>query len=126
MTEKREALNTFRHELVKQARWWQWKAETLEKENEQLKSENAALRARLDKAVELPCKVGDTVYWVNEFEIQEGKVVSLSIDKTGTWVYCRYKSGLTYWHTKEDFCKEVTNDRAAVEKRLAELVGRRE
>lgn len=52
--EEREDLNTFKHDLVKQARWWQWKAETLEKENEQLKSENAALRARLEKAVELP------------------------------------------------------------------------
>ena len=52
--EEREDLNTFKHDLVKQARWWQWKAETLEKENEQLKSENAALRERLEKAVELP------------------------------------------------------------------------
>lgn len=52
--EEREDLNTFRHDLVKQARWWQWKAETLEKENEQLKAENAALRERLEKAVELP------------------------------------------------------------------------
>lgn len=41
--EEREDLNTFRHDLVKQARWWQWKAETLEKENEQLKSELARL-----------------------------------------------------------------------------------
>ena len=48
--EEREDLNTFRHDLVKQARWWQWKAETLEKENEQLKAENAALRERLEKA----------------------------------------------------------------------------
>ena len=50
--EEREDLNTFRHDLVKQARWWQWKAETLEKENEQLKAENAALRERLEKAVD--------------------------------------------------------------------------
>ena len=50
--EEREDLNTFKHDLVKQARWWQWKAETLEKEKEQLKSENAALRARLEKAVD--------------------------------------------------------------------------
>lgn len=53
--EEREDLNTFKHDLVKQARWWQWKAETLEKGNEQLETENAELRARLDKAVELPC-----------------------------------------------------------------------
>ena len=60
--EEREDLNTFRHDLVKQARWWQWKAETLEKENEQLKAENAALRERLEKAVELKVKIGDKVY----------------------------------------------------------------
>ena len=32
---------------------------------EQLKAENAALRERLDKAVELPCKIGDEVYEVH-------------------------------------------------------------
>lgn len=47
--EEREDLNTFKHDLVKQARWWQWKAETLEKENEQLKSENTALRNEADE-----------------------------------------------------------------------------
>lgn len=52
--EEREDLNTFRHDLIKRARWWQWKAETLEKEKEQLKSENAALRERLEKALGLP------------------------------------------------------------------------
>ena len=52
--EEREDMNTFKHDLVKQARWWQWKAETLEKENECLKAENAALRERLERAVELP------------------------------------------------------------------------
>lgn len=44
---QKEDLNTFRHDLVKQARWWQWKAETLEKEN-------AALRERLSHSLDLP------------------------------------------------------------------------
>ena len=65
--EEREDLNTFRHDLVKQARWWQWKAETLEKENEQLKSENEALKEKLEKAVELPCKIGDRFYIVEYY-----------------------------------------------------------
>lgn len=33
-------------------------------ENKHLKAENAELRERLEKAVELPCNVGDTVYEV--------------------------------------------------------------
>lgn len=43
-----------------------------------LETENAALRERLDKAVELPCKVGDNVFCivgidpaVEEFEVEE-------------------------------------------------------
>lgn len=32
-----------------------------------LQAENAELKARLEKAVELPCKVGDTVYSIFEF-----------------------------------------------------------
>lgn len=34
---------------------------------EQLKAENAALRERLSKAVELPCKIGDKFYVVNYY-----------------------------------------------------------
>ena len=36
-------------------------------EIERLKAENAALRERLDKAVELPVKVGDPVYFLQYF-----------------------------------------------------------
>ena len=43
---------------------------TLEEGGEEyraLQSENAQLRARLEKAVELPCKVGDTIFYVQYF-----------------------------------------------------------
>lgn len=83
--EEREDLNTFRHDLIKRARWWQWKAETLEKEKERLKAENAALRERLEKAVELPVKIGDKVYmpWVygGESGIAECEVYHIALFK---------------------------------------------
>ena len=69
ITDEREDMNTFKHDLVKRARWWQWKAETLEKENEQFKAENTTLRERLKNAVELPS--GDRVWFITEDE--EGK-----------------------------------------------------
>lgn len=34
---------------------------------DELRAENAELKARLNKAVELPCKVGDTVYCIYHF-----------------------------------------------------------
>lgn len=39
--------------------------EAREEEISRLKTENAALRERLEKAVELPCKIGDKVYEVH-------------------------------------------------------------
>lgn len=48
------------------------------RQNKKLKAENAALRARLEKAVELPCKVGDTVY---EKGMYEGDVYEHRIRK---------------------------------------------
>lgn len=38
-----------------------------------LKAENAALRERLDKAVELPCKVGDKVYGVGFTDCEDSR-----------------------------------------------------
>lgn len=45
---------------------------------EHIEAENAELRARLEKAVELPCKVGDTVY---EKGMYEGDVYEHRIRK---------------------------------------------
>lgn len=97
---------------------------------ETLQSENAALRERLEKAVELPCEVGSTVYSISETDeednfnpwIDVGKVVSFSID-VDLWIYVRYNSGLTMWYTKEYFEKEVCLTIEAAEARLAELKG---
>lgn len=36
----------------------------LENKIDELTAEVAELRARLEKAVELPCEVGDTIYWI--------------------------------------------------------------
>ena len=98
--EEREDLNTFRHDLVKQARWWQWKAETLEKENEQLKAENAALREKIEKALELP------------------RIERLFNGKVGS-----YK--VVYQDKNNRITSEYYSDekREAAEKRLAELKG---
>ena len=49
-----------------------------DKEISRLQAENAELRARLEKAVELPCKVGDTVY---EKGMYEGDVYEHRIRK---------------------------------------------
>lgn len=48
-----------------------------------LETENVALRERLDKSVELPCKVGDKVYipwvWDNQSGIMEAPVVVIRL-----------------------------------------------
>lgn len=107
--EEREDLNTFKHDLVKQARWWQWKAETLEKENEQLKSENAALKERLEKAVELP--PGDRVWYIAEDE--EG---------AESYIISKPTSSLAVEELKYEIGKKYFTTREAAEKR-AELNG---
>ena len=122
--EEREDLNTFRHDLVKQARWWQWKAETLEKENEQIKAENAALREQISKMIMPPCTLGDTLHVIS-FYFGDG------YDETGKAVHT---SGWQITETKVDeknfykMCDLVTNgiaffSREAAEARLAELGG---
>lgn len=55
--------------------------EKVRKEIERLKSENADLRERLEKAVELPCKVGDTIYQTDTdgIRIFEGDIIECDV-----------------------------------------------
>ena len=106
--EEREDMNTFKHDLVKQARWWQWKAETLEKENEQLKAENAALRERLNitkMALEYACleTLQSNEQYLEELKEKVNKYIKQSED-----VVYGQKNGVTF---------------RFVEARLAELKG---
>ena len=59
-----------------------------------------------------PCKVGDKVFWATTsidencekiLTIEIGEVCSFSLQEEGLWAYCRYESGLTYWHLVADF-----------------------
>ena len=82
-----------------------YEADSILKSIGNLKSENASLRERLEKAVELPYEVGSTVYSISETDeednfnpwIDVGKVVSFSID-VNLWIYVRYNSKLNMWY----------------------------
>lgn len=60
-----------------------YEADSILKSIGNLKSENAEFRARLDKAVELPCKVGDSAYYIQNGKIYYGTVVCLCFDSSG-------------------------------------------
>ena len=60
--------------------------------------------------LKLPCKIGDTVYFPDKenLMVDIGKIECFDIDSNNCkMAYARYKSGLTYWHTFDDFGKEV-------------------
>lgn len=149
--EEREDLNTFKHDLVKQARWWQWKAETLEKEKEQLKAENAALRERLEKAITPEFKIYEDVYfidYVNEKgyseyttgkpKIREAFITCVSQSTQTEFLYRLQPKDLPqeilndstihdeWWDWRSFYAKEIFKTREAAEARLAELKGGKE
>ena len=79
-----------------------------------LETENAALRERLEKAVELPCKVGDIIY-------QHDNVDKIYASKIRKIIY--ETEGIAF--DESAINNSIFLTRAAAEKRLAELVGRR-
>lgn len=102
-----------------------------DKEIARLKAENAELKARIEKAIELPCKVGDTVYSIenflgNEFVILKGRCDYVAYEDTTV-------PRVTVWATFEDewmlrprkfYGKGLNNlftSHVKAEQRLAEL-----
>ena len=82
--------------------------------------------------VELPCKVGDKIFFVYDFgsvegecfEIDEGTIDGISVQtECLANIHARYESGLTYWHREQSFGKNIFLTKAEAEAKLAELRG---
>lgn len=81
------------------------------------------------RVVVLPCKVGETVYFVNAKQILEFAVVGYAVDETGiSWVYSEHvdKTGHTYERTfsPDRFGKNTFPTREEAEKALGEIQGK--
>lgn len=93
---------------------------------ERLKAENTDLRERLGKSVELPAKVGDTVYLLSQTsrcpagEIVEAKIIDFIGWKDG-YRFTAKGGGEWFSFLMEDIGTWVFTTRAAAETRLAEL-----
>lgn len=114
-----------------------WKEQVV-KEIESLEAENAALRDRLERSVELPVKIGDKAYmpwvWDGISGIAELKMMSISIFATDflyvtdletddTDFFVEYNCGQ---FESCDFGVKVFTTRESAEARLAELKGEKE
>lgn len=78
--------------------------------------------------IRLPCMVGAEIFGLfdnddeQRKEIYEGKVLCYSLDENNLlWTRMRYKNGLSYWHTIDDFGKTVFLTKAEAEQKLKEL-----
>ena len=81
---------------------------------QRLKSENAALRERLDKAVELPVKVGDIVYCVDD-EDGDYIVKPTVVTKKNIYLLCSRIKGnpsnaFLLQKAAEEWCKELKGE----------------
>ena len=105
---------------------------------ETLEAENAALRERLEKAVELPCKTGDKVYipwaWDNQSGIVEASVVTIRLYPYTRKYETRLETDSLTFAQKyqygnfndKDFGTLIFTTREAAEARLKELQGGKE
>ncbi len=99
-----------------------------DKEISRLTAEVAELRARLEKAVELPVKVGDWVYCIDDNRIIGGEVNEIRIEEFNTTItFVRYDFDGEYigeWYVSlENYNKTWFTTRAEAEARLKELQG---
>lgn len=104
-----------------------------ESENSQCVQRLCELEDRIESGllIELPCKIGDTVYLVHKvddgeiyYTITVGKAECVNIDNSSHEIHIRYEGGLTYWHDFSDFGKEVFTDKSEAEAKLKELQGK--
>ena len=72
-----------------------------------------------------PCKVGDKVWFVVEYDgkhfLDEGEVGSIYKDNGGVWVSARYDSGLHYHHKESDVGKSIFLTKEEAEAKLRGL-----
>lgn len=93
---------------------------------EKLQAENAELRARLDKAVDLPVNIGGKIWEIfDNTLIFERNVYHIGLSENRTTFRLTGESGLFYLGEVEltDYKKTWFTDRAEAEARLKELQG---
>ena len=103
--------------------------ELLQKEVPRPKADALAYHLIANGVIVPPCKVGAEIFGLfdnddeQRKEIYEGKVLCYSLDENNLlWARMRYKNGLTYWHTIDDFGKTVFLTKEEAEEKLKELV----
>lgn len=59
--------------------------------------------------VDLPCKVGDTVFYKcpDDDDYRRGEIVGIAIEKNGKWFHAVYEGGLNMWHKIEEIVQIV-------------------
>lgn len=99
----------------------------LEYKTEWFEAAAAELKKRLENAVELPCKVGDTIYEVLISYTREWVVMKIVFVKDGYFVQCGHKGTDDFMVvSNNEYGEWWFTDRFEAEARLAELKGGRE
>ena len=79
------------------------------------------------RLVTLPCKVGDTVYFVSDKYVHEGVVYAFNKYETTLWISAKYEDGFYFDHqAKLDWGNFLFLTKEEAEAKLAELKGSEE